>query len=61
MCLIEIESDPSSISTTTGRFFTDSVDKIATFGWLIIGEVKKELNEPLFDMVNVLPDTSSSL
>ena len=59
VCLIAIESVPSCASITTGLFFTDSVDNIATFGWLIIGEVKNELKEPLLEMVNVLPETSS--
>lgn len=58
-CLISIESSLPSDSTTTAFFFTDSVDRIATLGWLIIGEVKKELNDPLFEIVNVLPETSS--
>ena len=57
--LIAIESDPSADSITTGFFFIDSVESIATFGWLIIGEVINELNDPLLEIVNVLPVTSS--
>ena len=57
--LIAIESVPSADSTTTGFFLIDSVERIATFGWLMIGEVMKELNDPLLDIVNVLPVTSS--
>ncbi len=31
-----IES-PAGVSTTTGRFLTPSVERMATWGWLMIG------------------------
>ena len=42
-----------------GYVFFRIVERIATFGWLIIGDVKNELNDPLLDIVKVLPLTSS--
>ena len=39
---IAIESFPSSSVTTTGRFTTASVSRIATCGWLITGVARIE-------------------
>src|SRR5690606_40123282 len=46
---------PSGSTTTTGRRFTASVDRIATWGWLMIGMVRVVPNGPGLVMVNVPP------
>ena len=45
-----IASPPAS-STTTGRLRTPSVDRIATWGWLMIGAVIRVPNPPEFEIV----------
>ena len=52
---------PSGRSTTTGRRFTPSVDRIATCGWLMIGNVSSVPNGPGLVIVNVPPTISSGL
>ena len=45
--------------TTTGRRFTPSVERIATWGWLMIGSVIVVPNGPGFVIVKVPPLMSS--
>ena len=55
MWWIVIESVPSGISTTTGRFLIVSVDRIAAFGTLMIGTDRCDPNGPGLVTVNVEP------
>src|SRR3954466_5538361 len=50
---------PSGRWTTKGRRCTPSVDRIATCGWLMIGNVSAVPNGPGFVIVNVPPVISS--
>ena len=53
-------SVPSSAVTTTGRRFTPSVDRMATWGWLMIGAVMNVPKGPGLLIVKVPPTTSSA-
>ena len=57
---IPTASVPSGAVITTGRRLTPSVDRIATWGWLMIGAVRNVPNGPGFVIVNVPPTTSSA-
>ena len=45
-----IDSLPSTSVTTTGLRVTPSVERIATWGWLMIGSTRWVPNEPVFVM-----------
>ena len=53
-------SVPSAPVTTTGLRVTPSVDRIATWGWLMTGITMKVPNGPELEMVNVPPVMSSA-
>ena len=55
-----IASDPSAAVTTTGLRLTPSVDRIATWGWLMIAPVNRVPKGPGLEMVNVPPVMSSA-
>ena len=54
-----IASVPSGNVATTGLRMIASVERIATCGWLMIGNVSTEPADPLFEIVNVPPEISS--
>jgi len=51
-----IVSSPSGPVTTTGRFLMPSVDRTATWGWLMIAIVAYVPKGPGFVMVKVPPE-----
>ncbi len=55
-----IASVPSASVTTTGLRVTPSVERIATWGWLMTGITMNVPNGPEFEMVNVPPEMSSA-
>ena len=59
MWWIAIVSLPSGSVMTVGRFVTVSVERIPTFGTLMIGAVMKDPNGPGFVIVKVEPAISS--
>ena len=54
-------SVPSGWTTTVGRRFTPSVDRMATWGWLMIGAVRKVPKGPALVIEKVPPEMSSAL
>ncbi len=54
-------SDPSGCTTTVGRRFTPSVERMATWGWLMIGAVRNVPKGPALVIENVPPEMSSAL
>ena len=52
---------PSGRSTTTGRRFTPSVERMATCGWLMTGIVSSVPNGPGLVIVNVPSEMSSGV
>src|SRR5713101_5649115 len=56
-----ITSPSAASSTTTGRFTTVPVPRIATCGWLMIGVSNRAPRLPVLVSVNVPPASSSGL
>ena len=54
-------SVPSGNVTTVGRFTTVSVERMATFGWLMIGALMYEPNGPGLVIVKVLVARSTAV
>ena len=57
---IAIDSEPSGEVTTTGLRLIPSVERIATWGWAMIGKVKVVPYPPGLVIVNVPPVMSSA-